>query len=335
MIFTGDRAGRWLIRGNATAVVWRGFAADYSGLVTLTAPLRLLLVHAHPDDESLWTGATIARYASRAVHVVVVTCTLGEQGEVIPDSLRGLAADQADQLGGYRVGELRSACTALGVADHRFLGGIGRWRDSGMRWERPGRATAVPHAHPRAFASGDRREQEDALESVLREVKPQVVVTYAADGGYGHPDHIRAHEATMAACAKVPDVLRVFHTVRSKGAIEEGLLRLAQAEGLPFQLPDIDELAHASDESITTTIDVSEHLPAKISALRAHGTQVRVWLDEWDNGAGVAAYALSDGRAHPVVGTEHYVLAAGDPQGCATDLFGGLGVGGTEPVGNR
>ncbi|PKW14435.1 N-acetyl-1-D-myo-inositol-2-amino-2-deoxy-alpha-D-glucopyranoside deacetylase [Saccharopolyspora spinosa] len=303
--------------------------------MTLTAPPRLLLVHAHPDDETLWTGGTVARYAARGVQVVVVTCTLGEEGEVIPESLRGLASDQADQLGGYRVGELRSACAALRVADHRFLGGVGRWRDSGMLWEQPGRAGALPNAHPRAFATGDLQEQTDALEAVLREVKPQVVVSYAADGGYGHPDHIRAHELTVAAAAKVSDVQRVFYAVPSRDVVAKGLAALAQAEDLPFELPQPHELAGVDDESITTVVDVSLHLPAKISALRAHGTQVKVWLDQWHNGEGVAAYALSNGVAQPIVTTEHYVLATGDPQGCQTDLFGGLGVSGTEPVGDR
>ncbi|GAA4841369.1 N-acetyl-1-D-myo-inositol-2-amino-2-deoxy-alpha-D-glucopyranoside deacetylase [Saccharopolyspora rosea] len=303
--------------------------------MTLTAPPRLLLVHAHPDDETLWTGGTIARYAARGVQVVVVTCTLGEEGEVIPESLRGLAADQADQLGGYRVGELRSACAALRVADHRFLGGVGRWRDSGMLWEEPGRAGAVPDAHPRAFAVGDLQAQTEALESVLREVKPQVVVSYAADGGYGHPDHVRAHEVTVAAAANVADVHRVFYAVPSRSAISAGLEALAQAPDLPFELPSQHELPGVDDAEITTAVDVSEHLPAKISALRAHGTQVRVWLDHWDNGAGVAAFALSNGVAQPVVAAEHYVLASGEPEGCETDLFGGLGVIGTEPAGNR
>ncbi len=292
-------------------------------------------MHAHPDDETLWTGGTIARYAARGVQVAVVTCTLGEEGEVIPESLRGLASDQADQLGGYRVGELRSACAALRVADHRFLGGIGRWRDSGMLWEQPGQAGALPHAHPRAFAIGDLQEQTDALEAVLREVKPQVVVSYAADGGYGHPDHIRAHEVTVAAAAKVPDVQRVFYAVPSRDTLAKGLAGLAQAEGMPFELPGLHELASVADDSITTVVDVSEHLPAKISALRAHGTQVKVWLEQWHNGDGVAAYALSNGVANPIVTTEHYVLATGDPQGCQTDLFGGLGVSGTEPVDDR
>ncbi|MEU5847942.1 N-acetyl-1-D-myo-inositol-2-amino-2-deoxy-alpha-D-glucopyranoside deacetylase [Saccharopolyspora shandongensis] len=291
--------------------------------MTLTAPLRLLLVHAHPDDETLTTGGTIAHYAARGVQVVVVTCTLGEEGEVIPESLRGLASDQADQLGGYRVGELRAACTALRVAEHRFLGGVGRWRDSGMVWHRPGHARALPNAHPRAFASGDRHEQADALEAILREVKPQVVVTYASDGGYGHPDHVRTHEVTMDATARVPEVLRVFHTVPSRSTIQLGLQSLAKTE-MPFPLPEVDELPHVDDESITTAIDVSDQLPAKINALRAHGTQVTVWLEQLNSRAGAAGYALSNGIAQPVVSTEHFVLAAGDPHGCEEDLFGGL-----------
>jgi N-acetyl-1-D-myo-inositol-2-amino-2-deoxy-alpha-D-glucopyranoside deacetylase len=303
--------------------------------VTLTAPPRLLLVHAHPDDETLWTGGTIARYAARGVQVVVVTCTLGEEGEVIPESLRGLAADEADQLGGYRVGELRSACAALRVADHRFLGGIGRWRDSGMVWQGPGRAGALSDVRPRALVNGDVQEQSDILEAIVREVKPQVVVTYGPDGGYGHPDHIRAHDVTMAATAKVPEVLRVFHAVPSREAIRTGLAALAKVEGMPFALPEPHELPSVADESITTVVDVRDHLAAKINALRAHGTQVRVWLDQWKNGDGIAAYALSNGVAQPVVDTEHYVLAAGEPRGCAVDLFGGLGVSGTEPVETR
>lgn len=267
--------------------------------------------------------------------MIVVTCTLGEEGEVIPESLRGLDSDQADQLGGYRVGELRGACSALGVAGHRFLGGIGRWRDSGMTWKEPGRAEALPGGHPRAFANGDLDEQSGALGEILREVKPQVVVTYAADGGYGHPDHVRAHEVTTAAAETVPDVLRVFHSVPSRDTTRTGLRGLAEVEGMPFDMPEPHELPQVDDESISTVIDVAEYLPAKISALRAHGTQARVWLDRWDNGAGVAAYALSNGVAQPVVNTEHYVLADGNPDGAAEDLFGGLGVSGTEPVGGR
>lgn len=267
--------------------------------------------------------------------MILVTCTLGEEGEVIPESLRGLSSDQADQLGGYRVGELRSACSALRVADQRFLGGIGRWRDSGMLWEGAGRAGAGATSHPRAFATGDVDEQVAALEAVVRELKPQVVVTYAADGGYGHPDHVRAHEVTMAATAAVPSVLRVFHTVPSTSALESGLRSLADMPAMPFELPAMRDLPHVPDGEITTVVDVAEHLPAKISALRAHGTQVRTWLEQWNNGDGVAAFALSNDLGMPVVDREHFVLATGDPEGCGTDLFGGLGVSGTDLVGHR
>ncbi|MFD4670881.1 N-acetyl-1-D-myo-inositol-2-amino-2-deoxy-alpha-D-glucopyranoside deacetylase [Lentzea sp. NPDC058450] len=276
--------------------------------MTLTAPPRLLFVHAHPDDESLWTGGTIARYASAGAHVTVITCTLGEEGEIIPSALAHLAADQADQLGGYRVGELRSACAALGVTDHRFLGGIGRWRDSGM--------VDVPsNAKARAFIQGSLDDQTAQLVEILREVKPQVVVSYDAFGGYGHPDHIRAHEITVAACAQVSEVERVFYAVTSRDATEAGVAALANVPEA-FRLPEAGELPVTPDEEITTVVDVSEHLTAKRRALRAHSTQVSVW----DGG-----YALSNDIAQPLVGAEYYVLAKGAPEGASSDLFGGLG----------
>ncbi|HEX5289028.1 MAG TPA: PIG-L family deacetylase, partial [Streptosporangiaceae bacterium] len=93
---------------------------------------RLLLVHAHPDDESIGTGATMARYAAEGAQVTLVTCTLGELGEIIPPPLSYLAEGDGGRLGEYRIGELNAACAELGVTDHRFLGGAGRWRDSGM-----------------------------------------------------------------------------------------------------------------------------------------------------------------------------------------------------------
>src|ERR687896_1948192 len=150
---------------------------------------RLLLVHAHPDDETLSTGGAIARYAAEPdTAVTLVTCTRGEQGEVIPDALAELAPDRGDQLGGYRAGELAAACAALGVRDHRFLGGPGRWRDSGMALAGHGIRAATPaQLHPRALARPEAfEEQVDQLVAVMGDVRPQGVVTYAADGGYGH-----------------------------------------------------------------------------------------------------------------------------------------------------
>jgi N-acetyl-1-D-myo-inositol-2-amino-2-deoxy-alpha-D-glucopyranoside deacetylase len=280
----------------------------------LTAPPRLLLVHAHPDDESLWTGGTIARYAANGAHVTLVTCTLGEEGEIIPPALALLAADEADQLGGYRNAELRAACAALGVADHRYLGGIGRWRDSGM-------VGVTSNAKPRAFVQGDFTEQATALLDIIAEVKPDVVVTYGPDGGYGHPDHIRAHEITTVACAQSSDVRRVFHAVTSEQATESGIAGLKGVAELPYRLPEPGELPVTPDEEITTVIAIAGHLDAKLRALRAHQTQITVWQDD----AGASCYALSNDIAQPIVDAEYYVLASGVPDGAGEDLFGGLG----------
>ncbi|RJQ71487.1 N-acetyl-1-D-myo-inositol-2-amino-2-deoxy-alpha-D-glucopyranoside deacetylase [Pseudonocardiaceae bacterium YIM PH 21723] len=282
--------------------------------MALTAPLRLLLVHAHPDDESIWTGGTIARYAAAGAHVSVVTCTLGEEGEIIPDGLRGLAVDQADQLGGYRLGELRSACMALGVTEHRYLGGIGRWRDSGM-------VDTAANANPRAFIAGDLAEQTDQLSALLSELKPNVVITYGPDGGYGHPDHIRAHQVTLAAVAAVGGVDRVYYTVNSRTTVDSGVAELATLPGQPFQVPAPGELTAVPDEQVTTVIDITGHLPAKLTALRAHATQISVWRSV----DGVPVLALSNGIAQPVPGVEHFTLVQGDPQGTARDLFGVTG----------
>lgn len=274
----------------------------------------MLLVHAHPDDESLWTGGTIARYAANGAHVTLVTCTLGEEGEIIPDALGLLAASESDQLGGYRNGELRAACAALGVVDHRYLGGIGRWRDSGM-------VGVAANGHPRAFVRGDFTEQATALLEIMREVRPEVVVTYGPDGGYGHPDHIRAHEITMVAAAQSDDVRRVFHVVTSQNATESGVAELSAAQDLPFRLPAPGELPMTADSEITTVVPVVDNLDAKLRALRAHQTQVTVW----QNDSGWSCYALSNDIAQPIVDSEFYVLASGSPDGAETDLFGGLG----------
>ena len=151
---------------------------------------RLLFVHAHPDDECLTTGGTIARYAADGADVRVVTCTLGEEGEVIGDRYRFLAVDAADQLGGYRISELTKALSALGVAEPIFLGGPGRWRDSGMEGT-PSRR------HRRFIDAGEAAVTELGL--LIDQMRPHVVVTYDPEGGYGHPDHRHVHTVTAAA----------------------------------------------------------------------------------------------------------------------------------------
>jgi N-acetyl-1-D-myo-inositol-2-amino-2-deoxy-alpha-D-glucopyranoside deacetylase len=268
-----------------------------------------LLVHAHPDDESITTGGTIARYAAEGAEVTVVTCTLGEEGEIIPPALSQLGSWAADQLGGYRFGELVAACEALGVGSHRYLGGPGRWRDSGM-------AGTPAAAHPRAFTGGSLDEQAAQLAAVLDELRPQVVISYDSFGGYGHPDHIRAHEVTMAATPGARSVERVFHAVNSTEATSQGLAALRELPDLGFRVADDGELPVVPDERITTRIDVSRRLPVKRAALRAHATQVSVPAD--------TCFVLSNDIAQPIPPYEYFVLAHGEPAGAETDLFGGL-----------
>lgn len=295
---------------------WTVGAAPYPfRMVDIVADRRLLLVHAHPDDESIGNGATMAKYAAEGAHVTLVTCTLGEQGEVIGPELALLAAEEADQLGGHRLGELAAACAALGVTDSLLLGGAGRWRDSGMALAGHGVRAATPeHLHPRAFARPEFfDEQVEALVAVLARVRPQVVVTYAADGGYGHPDHVRAHEITVAALARVP--ARLLCTVTGRGRLDAGLAALAGAAGLPFRVPGPDELPSVPDDAVTTRVDVTAQRAARIAAMRAHATQIALW-----SGDGAFAYAMSNLVAQPLSDVEEYL--GGVPG--STDLFAGV-----------
>ncbi|MBF6195544.1 N-acetyl-1-D-myo-inositol-2-amino-2-deoxy-alpha-D-glucopyranoside deacetylase [Nocardia implantans] len=286
----------------------------------------LLLVHAHPDDESITTGGTIAHYRRRGVPVTVVTCTLGEEGEVIGDEWALLVADHADQLGGYRVLELTRALAALDAGPPQFLGGAGRWRDSGM--------AGTPAANkPRTFArSGD--EAVRALTDVVLRLRPRVVVGYDPNGGYGHPDHIRAHEITAAAVHAAAgegwDVPKYYWTVTDADMLRLHTAALARrtAAGLPgalppgWRLPAEGELASVPSDAVTTTIDVSEVLAAKRSALRAHATQITLAPSGRE-------FALSNNVAQPVLPEEHFILVRGrrgplGPDGREHDLFAGL-----------
>jgi len=290
--------------------------------VTPSARRRLLLVHAHPDDETLTTSGTMARYAAEPdTSVTLVTCTLGEQGEVIPPELAMLAPDGADQLGGYRIRELADACAALGVTDHRFLGGTGRWRDSGMVLAGHGVRAAVPtQLHPRALAAREAlADQVDALTAVLEEVVPQVVVTYAPDGGYGHPDHVRAHDITAAAVRRVPEVARLYATVVGRARLSAGLAALEDVAGLPFRVPEADELPSVADQEVTVALDVSGQRGMRLAALAAHATQVSLWPGP------PVAYAVSNRVAQPLLDVEEFVLLHGEPAvPGADDLFAGV-----------
>jgi N-acetyl-1-D-myo-inositol-2-amino-2-deoxy-alpha-D-glucopyranoside deacetylase len=292
---------------------------------------RLLFVHAHPDDESLSNGATIAHYTARGAQVRVVTCTLGEEGEVIGDRWAELAVDRADQLGGYRIGELTAALHALGVDAPIYLGGAGRWRDSGM-------AGTEPRGQRRRFIDAEEREAVGELVAIIREQRPHVVVSYDPNGGYGHPDHVRTHTVTTAAVAAAGTadypgepwtVPKFYWTVFALSAFAAASEGLDEDDLQPeWVIPSREEFTFGySDEDIDAVVETAaDARAAKAAALAAHATQVLV-------GPTGRACALSNNMALPIVGQEHYVLAAGsagdrDERGWETDLLAGLGLDG-------
>ncbi len=303
----------------------------------MTRPdLRLLLVHAHPDDESIGQGATMARYVAEGRGVTLVTCTAGEMGEVLVPELVHLAADQEDKLGEHRRGEIADAMETLGVTDHRWLGGFQTYRDSGMKWHEEGYAVAADTIHDNAFWHADLTEAANHLVRVIREVQPQVLVTYDQFGGYGHPDHIQAHRVAMYAAqlAAVPsydqelgepwEISKIYWGAMSESRMRESLRALRAAgdttsfEGMdpdgplpPFVTPD---------ENLSAAVDGSGYLEQKMSALRSHPTQIT--LDG-------PFFALSNNEGNQMWGVEYFRIAKGergelDADGLESDLFAGL-----------
>src|SRR5687767_13742942 len=135
----------------AESVLEQAAPEEESSMDLLDARRRMLLVHAHPDDETINNGVTMARYVAEGAHVTLITCTLGEEGEVLVPELEHLASDQDDGLGEHRIGELANAMAELGVTDHRFLGGPGRYRDTGMIYNDEGNADVPPQTRKDSF----------------------------------------------------------------------------------------------------------------------------------------------------------------------------------------
>ena len=298
-------------------------------MTEISASRRVVFVHAHPDDEVIGTGATMARYAAADdTHVTLVTCTLGEEGEIHVPELAGLATDRADQLGGYRLTEWHASCAALGVPDHRMLGGVGAYRDSGMMGE-------PSNENPRAFWQADLTEAAAHLVAVLREVRPQVVVTYDPNGFYGHPDPIQAHRVAAEAFRLSGDaqfrpdlgeahpVDKFYWTTVLRSSLMSSFEVFSESEDNPFgDVESAEDLPFGVDEDeVTATINSPGFGDAKVAALRAHATQVPP--ENW-------VYVLAAKLGADAVTTEHYILAEGKrgpgsgPHGWEDDLFAGI-----------
>ncbi|EWT01079.1 1D-myo-inositol 2-acetamido-2-deoxy-alpha-D-glucopyranoside deacetylase [Intrasporangium oryzae NRRL B-24470] len=250
-------------------------------------PRRLLFVHAHPDDETLTCGIAMAHHVALGDEVHVLTCTLGEEGEVIPPDLAELEGHEDDLLGPHRHAELTEALRRIG-AHLRVLGAaegrLSRFRDSGM-------AGSPAAARPEAFVNADLDEAAGLVVAVIRDVRPDVVVTYDPQGGYGHPDHIQTHRVTRAAlamlgAAELPAAAFEIVTPTSWAREDRAWLHdqdpaaydrpapapslVLPAEGDPFPPSVVDDglvSHHVVDDRARTV---------KNDALRAHATQVIV-----------------------------------------------------------
>lgn len=263
----------------------------------------VLFVHAHPDDESLATGISLAHLSAAGHDVRVLTMTLGEEGEVIPPELRHLAADAEDRLGPYRREELRSAMQGLGVA-HRVLGEdpgsgvLSLYRDSGM--------AGTPSAErPEAFANADVDEVAALVAEEITAVAPAAVVTYDRHGGYLHPDHVQTHRVTCAAVASLlpqerPALYAVLSPLSWVREDREWLAGQAVPREHGWSVPPLDAPyppSAVADQLVTHEIVDPSAVARQVAALRAHRTQVTV-VD--------GCYALSNDIAARLSGREGF-----------------------------
>lgn len=291
--------------------------------------MRWLLIHAHPDDETLWTGVAAAHLLERGDEVHVLTMTLGEEGEVIPPDLRHLelpagqprAADAPDPLADVRRGELDGAMQALGVTSWAVLGdepGEPRVRDSGM--------VGTPSAeHPRAFVGAPPEQLAPAVAERVRRLAPDAVLTYDRTGGYGHPDHVRTHEVTLAALRLLDDPPALYARVTPESWWQQDLagvgdlLTPERRDAWRVGAPADDHTARLSvvpDEQVTHVVADAAAVPRQVAALTQHRTQVRLL------GEPAQAYALSNDIALLLTGREAYQqldVATGEPLAAGGD----------------
>jgi N-acetyl-1-D-myo-inositol-2-amino-2-deoxy-alpha-D-glucopyranoside deacetylase len=279
--------------------------------------IRILLVHAHPDDETINNGATMALYADRGAQVTLVTCTRGEEGEVLVPGLSHLASTEQDLLGSHRETELALAMKALGISDYRFLGAPStKFRDSGMMG-------TEPNNRPDVFWQADLDTAAKILVDVIEELKPHILITYDEIGGYGHPDHIQAHRVAMRASElSTWQIQKIYWNTIPKSVIAQSMEKMKEIGSDFFGAESIDDVPFAKDdEFVTTLINGAEYVDSKMAAMKAHETQIA--LDG-------PFFALSDNLGMQIWGDEYYTLVKGvksapfDSKGREIDLTSGV-----------
>jgi len=277
-------------------------------------------VHAHPDDETINNGVTMAKYAAEGVQVTLVTCTRGEEGEVLVESLANLASSRDDKLGEHREIELKTAMGYLGIKDFRFLGSPNKkWRDSGM-------IGTAQNERKDVFWQADLTEAAQELVKIILEIKPQVLITYDEFGGYGHPDHIKAHQVAMLAAELASNqgwkISKIYWNTMPKSVIQMGIDKMKEVGSSFFGADSVEDLPFAKpDELVTSVIKAPDYVEKKLEAMKAHETQISI------DGP---FFTLSNNLGLSVWADEYYTLVKGekskpfDESGREIDLFAGV-----------
>lgn len=277
-------------------------------------------MHAHPDDETINNGATMAKYAAEGVQITLVTCTRGEEGEVLVESLANLASSRDDKLGEHREIELKNAMEYLGIKDFRFLGSPNKkWRDSGM-------IGTAQNERKDVFWQADLNEAAQELVKIILEIKPQVLITYDEFGGYGHPDHIKAHQVAMLAAELASNqgwkISKIYWNTMPKSVIQMGIDKMKEIGSSFFGADSVEDLPFAKpDELVTSVIKAPDYVEKKLEAMKAHETQISI------DGP---FFALSNNLGLSVWADEYYTLVKGekskpfDESGREIDLFAGV-----------
>ena len=274
---------------------------------------RALFVHAHPDDETINNGATMAQMVEDGVAVTLITCTRGEEGEVLVPELAHLASSAEDKLGTHRVIELANAMKELGVKDHRFLG---NYRDSGMM-------DTPQNQHPDCFWRADVDEAARKLALIIDEIRPQVMITYDENGGYGHPDHIQTHRVAMRAAELATwQIQKIYWNIMPKSVVQRGMDAMKDQGSDFFGAENVDELPFVKDDSfVSAVIHAPNQVDKKMAAMKAHATQIS--LDG-------PFFALSNNLGVQVFADEYYTLVKGEKgapfntDNLETNLFAGI-----------
>ncbi|WP_174515075.1 PIG-L family deacetylase [Streptacidiphilus albus] len=266
--------------------------------------LTLMAVHAHPDDEVLSTGGALAAAAAEGIRTVLVTCTNGEQGDGPGGAKPGTPGHDEAQVRAVRLAELNESVALLGISDLELLG----YADSGMvGW--------AANESPTAFANVPLEESVGRLVALMERYRPDVVVTYDENGGYGHPDHIRAHRITVAAIEASGIPAKFYHTAIPRARFAElfEYLRSSGADIGDFELP---EDFGTPDEQITTFVDVSREVERKVKALEAHASQ----------GENIFLLRLPEEGKHRALGQECFIrqFSSVPVPEHEDDLFAGL-----------